>query len=324
MTLLIAMANDTHAILLGDRRLVGNNRIGTDEANKVCVLFCDNAKLAIAFTGLAIVGAFRTQDWLRDTLYEIGKRKHLMLDVLGELEREATRTFAKLPPCPTGFLITGFQYSPVAQNVCFFLTNFDSGKPPFTPRPDFTLQELGTPGTTIVEAAGFKSVLTARDYSSLRKMLDADNAPPLILRKAVEIMRRVSADPKSQRMIGGQCNSAVVRVQANTGVTGTYHSEKPTFVAFGPDMASAVTGGSLASAGTLLYAPMFLSGPEIRKNDECWCGSGKKFGSCHLKKFGSVYTKFPPFRKPMSWRVEFRTKKPQASGQNFFVTGSFV
>ena len=44
MTLLLALSNDSYALVLGDRRLTSNGTVRDDEANKVCVLFCDDAR----------------------------------------------------------------------------------------------------------------------------------------------------------------------------------------------------------------------------------------------------------------------------------------
>ena len=91
MTLLLSLSNRSYAIVLGDRRLAQpDGTVGDDEANKLCVLFCDDARVTIAFTGLASYGGFTTQDWLRDTLYEIGKKTHTLADILRAFQAKAS------------------------------------------------------------------------------------------------------------------------------------------------------------------------------------------------------------------------------------------
>ena len=70
---------------------------------------------------------------------------------------------------------------------------------------------------------------------------------------------------------------------------------------------------------------MILAGPDIRKNQECWCGSGEKFGKCHLKKFGSTYARVPGFRKPMAMTFAmWKKKKSELSGQMYCVQSAFA
>jgi len=325
MTLLLALSNESYAFVLGDRRLMTNGKVCDDEANKVCVLFCDDARVVIAFTGLAAMGNFRTQDWLRDTLYKIGESKHTFDEILSAFQTKASKTFSSLPgPTQTiAFLISGFRYSAQPRNICYLLSNFDSKATKPVADDKLTLRELGESGSVIVEAAGYTRALTEKDYSSLRKMLTASNPAPRVLWKAVESVRRVAKNSKSNRMFGLQCNSGVVPGPPNTTVTGTYHSHRASFRAYGPDIVHAVTGCVSAATGTFLQAGTILAGPTIRQNDLCWCGSGKRFRTCHLKKFGSVYARIPGFRKPMYWTLAYTTKAQHSSGRAFIVQSGF-
>ena len=329
MTLLLSLSNRSYSIVLGDRRLARpNGKVGDDEANKLCVLFCDDARVTIAFTGLASYSHFTTQDWLRDVLYEIGKNTHKLADILQALEAEASNVFARVSrdigkPQPIAFLVSGFLYSPDAENVCYLISNFDSDAHTLSPADKLDVRKLGTKGTPSVAAAGYAIAFTEKDREALRKMLSTNNPAPKVLRKAVQIMRRVSMDKKSRGFVGAQCNSGVVPERPDTNVVATYHSAKPTFCAFGPDVVLAVKGCGAAVTGTLLRADVFLSGPEIRRSEPCWCGSGRRFGACHLKKFGSVYARLPMFRKPMQWVVAFAKEDHELIGRRYVVTSSF-
>jgi hypothetical protein len=214
MTLLLSLANDSYSIVLGDRRLSRNGVVCEDESNKVCVLFCNDARVAIAYTGVAQYGKFRTQDWLRDTLYDASKNVNTLEEILAEFQSRATSSFAKFPVAQrqVAFLMCGYRYLPGggANRICHLLSNVEPTTAPAVAKRTLEFYELGTPGSVIVEGAGFKSVLTEKDYADLHMILSSPATPPYVLHKAVEIVQRVSKEPCSKRMIGSQCNSAVV------------------------------------------------------------------------------------------------------------------
>jgi hypothetical protein len=321
MTLLLSLSNESFSVLLGDRRLTSNGIVQDDEANKLCVLFCDDARIVIAFTGIAAYGNFRTQDWLRDTLYSIGETIHGLDAILAELQSRASNIFSRFKGQPIAFLISGYRYQPEAKRVAFVLSNFENSKEVIEPQNNLVLRELPDDSVT---AIGCTSALVQKDYSALEKMLQAGNPAPVVLRKAVQIVQRAAKDQKSRRLIGTKWNSGVVPRLKDTVVVNTYHSASAVIRAYGPDVVAAATGCVTAVTGMFLQTDMILSGPEIRKNDLCWCGSGKRFKSCHLKKFGSVYARLPMFRKPMCMVVQYTMKEPLQSGRFFCVASSFA
>jgi hypothetical protein len=206
--------------------------------------------------------------------------------------------------------------------VACLISNFDPNAQANAVRPSLNRYELDSSGT-IVAAQGFKSVLSNHDYDSLRKMFQAGNSAPKVLRKAIQIFGRASGDKRSRGFIGPQCNSAVVPREPNTNIVSTYHSSQSVFRAYAADVVVAVTGCGLVVTGMSVMSPDVLAGPEIRESDKCWCGSGKRFKTCHLKKFGSVYTHVPGFRRPMVMVAGIRAKQPVSSGGRFVVTSGF-
>lgn len=63
MTLVLGLINHRQAILVSDRRYTVNGQVldaGDDERNKASVLFCQDARVAVGFTGLAKAGDFDT------------------------------------------------------------------------------------------------------------------------------------------------------------------------------------------------------------------------------------------------------------------------
>jgi hypothetical protein len=327
MTLLLALANDSYSMVLGDRRLSRNGVVCEDESNKICVLFCDDARVVIAYTGVAVHKGFRTQDWLRDTLDGIGKTEHTFEKMMDRLQAAATLEFKRFPVSyrHTAFLITGYKYTDTrSEHICWLLSNFDPDIAGPTAGTSMDFYDLETPGEVVVKAAGFTSVLKESDYSELREMLQSNAPAPRVLHKAVRIVQRVAKEPASRRSIGSQCNSAVVDCKVDTMVTNTYHSARPVSRATGPDIVFAVNGDVMSVTGMLLdIEGAVVAGPDIRKNQLCFCGSGVKFGACHRKKYGSVYARLPGFHRPMSMTFQVGTKKPVPSGQRFGVFGAF-
>ncbi len=332
MTLLLALANEEYSLILGDRRLTCNGQICEDEANKVCVLFCDDARLAIAFTGIATVHRFRTQDWLRGTLAEISETTHTLEKILAELQSRANGllsdgALAKLSTAGRrlAFLISGFQYATTSsKHICYLLSNFNPDVLTSEAGQTFEFYQLGKSGEVIVEAAGYTPPMTSEDYESLREPLQAKAPAARVLHKAVEIIQRISKEQGTRRLIGSQCNSAVVPREVDRDIVNTYHSARPVSTVYGPDVVVAVTGsGGCATRMRMGTEGVILAGPDIRKNQECWCGSGEKFGKCHLKKYGSTYARLPGFRRPMAMMFAIWRTEPVLSGRIYSVRSAF-
>ena len=325
MTLLIAISNRSFAAILGDRRIVAGRKVVDDETNKVCVLFCDDARMVVGYAGFAGVNRFKTQDWLRDSLGSISEKKCSLNEILEEFTKRATATFRKLSKqIATVFLFSGFHFLPQPTNCAFEVTNWNRQSYSFFPGRQFRLLELGNPGQVTVEAAGYLAALSKQHKDSLAKMLQHGNPEPEVLRKAVSVIRQIARDPKSKGYVGIQCNSGVVPCTPDTWVTGTYHSARANLNAYGPDIVIGVSDGKLLVTGMKLSAGLILSGPTIRKSEPCWCGSGKRFGKCHLKKFGSVYTQLAGFKKPMMMVCLLKTKTRHLTGASFGVCSSFT
>lgn len=68
MTLIVALLNYLNAILLADRRLTVGSNIVDDHYNKVTVLCCHDARVGIAFTGLARTSSFDANEHIIEFL----------------------------------------------------------------------------------------------------------------------------------------------------------------------------------------------------------------------------------------------------------------
>ena len=317
MTILFALANDDYSILLADRRITIDGNSVEDEFNKVCVLFCDDARVAIGFTGLATYLGFNTSDWLVSTLAEIGNKTGSIIEILTEL---AVCVKDKLKSMPVkdkrlAFLITGFVYwEEKPRPVAYVLSNYANTH---SPTADFNLRSIATLDGAILEVAGAINQLPSVTETSLRRLLTKELNPPSILRFAV---KQLQNNARNSSLIGTQCNSAIILAPQNTTVTTTYHSVFHSYKAYGSSMV--VTKG-MSSIGSEIFSSTVLAGKDIRKKDPCWCGSGQKFKYCHLKKFGSFYVSLPTFKKPMyymNW-IDFDESRP--SGRTFCVASGY-
>jgi hypothetical protein len=109
----------------------------------------------------------------------------------------------------------------------------------------------------------------------------------------------------------------------DTTIIMTYHSSFKSHLAYGPNVV--ITQG-MTVLGTELFSSTVLAGPEIRKRDPCWCGSGQKFKHCHMKKFGFVYLRpgtIGAFKKPLYSVTSMKVEIPRASGSVFTVGSGY-
>lgn len=108
MTLLVCVGNQDYCYLASDRRLTAGEHVAYENSSKSVAFFCDDARCALAFTGLALLDgdatapAFDTQYWLVDTLSLFGKTSSQLTDALLNLQHAANRdlpaVLARVPP----------------------------------------------------------------------------------------------------------------------------------------------------------------------------------------------------------------------------------
>ncbi len=320
MTLLIGLANNRHSLLLADRRITSGGALVDDEFNKLCVLFCDDARLAVAFTGIATSSGFNTSDWLLETLGDIGKVSGKVSNILEELSNRLTTKIAGLNLIDKrlSILFTGFVYwGEMPEPRVYVLSNFENSS---LPPQRFTLRTIAPNNSVIVEVAGntvaFPESATLQLKDLLRRHLD----PSSVLRSAVKCLQKTEREKRSRGLIGEQCNSAIILAKQDTPVTSTYHSTVFSTRAYG---ANVVITNGMTCAGTEILSGGILAGPEIRRRDPCWCASGEKFKNCHLKKFGAVYANSNAFMQPLPWFVRQVFDEPRPSGKAFVVMSGY-
>lgn len=291
-----------------------------DEYNKVTVFACEDARLAVAFTGLATFGNFNTSEWLTQTLSDICETTLSIHSILPEFEIRAGATFGALTANDrrVTFLFSGFvHFGSVAEPRIYTVSNFEYG----SHAPGiFSTNSLGDPKQSAVVTAGMTSALPDSTTQSLYKLFAADLPSAAIVRFTVKHLQHAAKSVRSLNQIGEHCTAAIISCQTNTSIITTYHTPKHSLKAFGP---SIVIGNRRTVFGTEVVASSILAGPEIRKKDPCWCGSGLTFKHCHLKKFGGIYARHSAWNKPLTpfQRVDIGT--PWATGRYFVVWGGY-
>jgi hypothetical protein len=321
MTLIVSVVTPERTVLLGDRRITAGGQTVDDSYNKVCVYCCEDARVTLAFTGVAAFEGFDTSSWLLRELHALGEAGiDKLFDALELIRR-------RLGPALRGvgladqflqIVVSGYFYDESGPNPfrCVVTNQADSGC-----SDEFVIEFLNTnDAASPVHIAGATSAVPSTSIDQLAKLASRKINRASLVRKAVEILQGASAAAPSLGTIGQHCNSVTILSAVNTPILCTYHAPEGTHSAYGPNVV--ISGGGWFE-GPEIMAMTLLAGPSLHKNQRCWCGSGKKFKQCHLKKFGSVYVNLPGFTAPMSWLVNVGFDKPRLSGSEFSVSGHF-
>lgn len=321
MTLLVALANPEVAVLIADRRISNLGRVIEDEYNKVTVLFCADARMAVAFTGVATLQDFDASIWIAQTLHSIANENSTVHEVIEGFRERLSRKFRALSGLDLRFtvLFCGFVYwDPNPEPRIFVVSNFELGDHEIT---TFTLRSLGSSEGKLLEFAGSTAGISDLTKSRLLSLLDHGVTGSDLVRFSVKHIQKSAASQLSHGTIGQQCNAAIIQSTVNTPITSTYHTARNASFAYGPNV---VVAGGLISLGTEVMADSVLAGPDIRKRDPCWCESGLLFKHCHLKKYGGVYLRLPSWNRPLFYRVETQREVPVPAGSVFCVQGGYA
>lgn len=304
MTLILALTNLSQVVLLSDRRLTVNGQLiddNDDESNKASVLDCRNARLAVAFTGLARTGNFFTNRWLPAALMESAAPDFLMGSTVKRFQEKATRDFARIKvdrpsdKC-LSVVLAGYCYDDTPPRAyCWLVSNFetfDYQQPPrLDPSDVFTAEYYRDKrpieeGSHILFAAGAYRAVKESDFESLGTLLRQNKPSHALIAKGLEVIR-TAAD--SVQVIGKQCTSITLPSNPEDDVIGEYHSAKQARSHYYPSFIKARGDGS----GTYVIAdtmveyrdandqPLMRTVPKVGRNDRCPCGSGLKYKNCH-------------------------------------------
>lgn len=314
------MANNSIAVLVADRRVTQGRIVLEDEFNKVTVLICKDARLSVAFTGLATYNDFNTSEWIAKTLHEICEQTPEIHSILVALEVRAGETFSALAAEDRRLTIVlcGFVYpGGTPEPRIYIVSNFEHGA--YSPEV-FATRSVGALGQILVETAGQSSVLPASTVDKLRNLLAATLLPSALVRYTVRHLQNAAKHAKALNRIGERCTAVIVRSAIDTSITTTYHTPRNANRAYGPNI---VFAQSIISLGSEMMASSILAGPEIRKQDLCWCGSGEQFKHCHMRKYGGIYMKHPAWKRPFVPHFRIQREEAWPSGRVFAVQGGY-
>ncbi len=322
MTLIVGLLNERNALLLADRRLTVGQQIEDDHYNKVTLLCCHDARVGIAFTGLAKAPSFDTDRYLMEFLDRASFADD-RIDTIGQelaenLSGEFTRRGFKAHSLV--FVMLGYRHSENATTpFCAQVSNCSEDG---SIRPLFCYDDLSPRDGVAAPVFGMHTAVDSATLAELKKIAGRAMEPQAALRKLVISLDKAASSIESKGTIGHRCNSVVILSEVNIPMVATYHVATTEQEAHGPNF---VVTGHYYSYGSSMIAGEALAGSgSLKKNSPCWCGSRKRFKECHLKKFGSAYARHPQFSQPLTWFSRVQTDDGRPSGSFFSLSGGFA
>jgi hypothetical protein len=300
MTLILALGNPEHTVLLADRQHSSDAGPVPGEFTKALVLELRDARLAVAFTGLAeqeVPGRdrFRTRFWLASALSEASELNPTLDDTVLGLREIASRDIIKVPvnkPSDRALTIflAGYLYREnepklVLRRVSNFEgASFDSPRL-LDPTADFTVAAHNSgEESSYVISGGFDAGVLGTAKDQLRRLTSDRRPPEALIAKAVEVLQDAAKSPKSKGTVGPQCLSIALPVGRDTLARGGYHSPEVGNLVSLPGLVEA-RGGHFGRL-EMMDAQIGISGPpltapKVGRNAPCPCGSGAKYKRCH-------------------------------------------
>lgn len=284
MTLIVAAGCREYAVLVADRRLSFNGQVRDDESNKLFVLRSNGLRLAVAYTGVAQLGSFRTSEWLPERLREAMQPAGILN--LDHFCDRATEDFAHMRSARPADLflflgIVGFVAAPETNERQLtrvlignaLLSEGDDG--PRLGRFGWSggVYPSGSPETFALVGGAID-----RGYEPLRMELEtflAEGRPSkAVVAKSVDLIRGAAqSDPR----VGGQCSSIVLHSSGE--MVYEYHTSVPTKTIHSPAVItpkSIFLGVKIERQGDGV-----TSVPRVATRAPCPCGSGSRYGRCH-------------------------------------------
>lgn len=293
MTLILGLANQQQVILISDRRLSANGKVVEDESNKAATFNLQDARLAVAFTGLARAGTFQTRQWLLAALLDSAAPDYQMEPTIRRFCNRATQDFAKIV-LPRKLdkrltvVLAGYCYNEMPPRCYYWLvSNFEGDSYGSKPLDEFRThwyrdRRASEERYSLVFTAGIHVPVNPTDADSLRTLLQENKPASALVGKGVEVLRTIAKSPLSKKLVGQQCTSIVLPSNPDAEGSLEYHSGTLRTKLFAPSIIEARGGNSAFvidspeveirnSSGW----PLVLSVPKVGRNQPCPCGSGK-------------------------------------------------
>jgi hypothetical protein len=310
VTLILLMANDDHVVQISDRRFTGDAPYCTDEGAKIGTLLCGDARLAFAFTGLAVTSGYVTLDWLMEKILDCAAPDYGIDGIISRLTPLLDQEFASNPSilslAPTrrrlSIVFSGYRYtSPTSPHLmAIFISNYTELRPGLdgssliqidspTARVNFRVQYFNptdpTKPSAFVARLGAVRATVDEDMAPLAALLTARKPERAVIGRAIKTIRRIADRRSAQGLIGKQLNSIVVPPQLDQLVRAQYHSAVNTNRMYWPAMIDARLGMrswiDMSITDTDANDPRTWIVPQIRRDYPCPCKSGKRYKACH-------------------------------------------
>lgn len=288
MTLIIAVANEQYAVLASDRRLTRPDGTVVDEETcKMTAFVCKDAKVMIAYTGLATTGTGSTGDWVVDVLSEASEGHQSIYDVLESIKGVANAQYTKLSSAVgcefrLKLVIAGFVFSEgTVEPKVWRVSNFHGA-------PSFTLYSAGPiKDAGFIELGGTTAGVSQSDRLEIQRLLAQKKSPHGIEMKLVNVVRKAANSSKSLNSVGKQINSCLLASSTDSPFIATYHSNISLNTMYSINSVLATSDGKpfVMKDGTLQvgYECPPVSLPKVNSGRLCPCGSGMKYKHCHAK-----------------------------------------
>jgi hypothetical protein len=300
MTLILGLANQQQVILISDRRLSADGKVvDGDESNKAAVVNLQDARLAVAFTGLAKAGTFQTRRWLLEALLESAQPDYQMVSTIKRFCNRATQDFAKIvvprkSDKRLSVVLAGYCYNEMPPRCYFWLVSNFEGSDIYGAEPldEFRIhwcrnRRLSEEGYSLIFSPGGHTLVSQHYAESLRTLLQGHKPASALVGKGVEVLRAIAKSPLSKNLVGQQCTSIVLPSSPDSSVLLEYHSSTVRTKLFAPSVIEARGG----HAAFIVDSPeveirnntrrhMVLTVPKVGPNHPCPCGSGKKYKKC--------------------------------------------
>jgi hypothetical protein len=291
MTLIVGLISPVQAILVSDRRYTLDRKLIDEEGNKATVFVCRDARMAVAFTGLAEMGSFKTSTSLVDTLQQASRPDQLLLPTVGRFALLMSGEIKKVGIAATqrhltvvlvGYRYEGPSYRPV---LCQVSNAFDNtGKLQESASDEFAVWWRTNP--LGVFGFGKCAGVALADRTRLRELMAQGRPAAALVDKSVETIMNAADSPKSNGLVGKQCNSIVLPADLHKTAIVHYHSATVTNQMYFPSVVLSTPSASLSIEGASIQArtsagaPSPLAVPKVGKNQRCPYGSGKKYKRC--------------------------------------------
>lgn len=267
------------------------------------VLFTADAKVVIAFTGLAEWGGFDTAAFISKTLVHNAEPDRELVPMRGRLIEALEKKLRSLAlPASDrrlSVIFNGYQYEEDdpeseylhATGVLWRISNFERGSTAATAaRDSFEIEEIeprkaDTSSPYAFLAAGTTAGLLSPEVERLEQLLHERRPAKALATKALEIGIDASRSPKSGSAIGTSWSAAVLPVEPTAPIWIQYYADSPRIKHFNPNLIDASAGDqpviALNDMMVETVSPVAHGFPGTPRNAPCPCLSGRKYKHCH-------------------------------------------